>query len=382
MTSPNASVSLWIGAAFAAVALATALPAGAQSAIKPAEVRNTGVEIMARLPLEPDKVSVTSDGRIIFSVRAYGNDQPRVAELMPDGSVRPFPSADWVGPRRADGKGFNQVVGLMDDDRGLMWILDRADKNGPPRVLGWNLKTNKLEHGYQVPKLGKGGSEWVFQDLAFDRKHRLVYLAAREENKRASASMPVIVVFDPVAGTVRFIRLEKPEAEKESPLAAVGVPYSDNNSTPSLMAGLNVPICITPDYKWVYFTYMNGNKVWRVKSEDLANPDLSTREISQRVERHCTKPMSNGIVADNDGNVYVADEAKKSIGVYEPEKGYRSQALDSILEVPYGLTLGDDGYVYVTVRRPNSDNPDLANATKYDKPYLLARVKQVPPRAK
>ncbi len=333
------------------------------------EVRQTGFEFLASPGYEPQDVAVTPDGKLIFSVRALDSKYPKVMQLEPGGQPVAFPSPEWAGNRKADGTGFNQVVGLACDENGVVWILDRASRGTSGRIVGWDTKANKVYLTFSMGNNDANRDVPFLQDLALDSKRKLIYLAGAEKGAKLSTAMPVLAVIDPRKKSVRVIRLQPPDSRAESPTRP-GEP--GEVTTKSIQAGLNVPITLDPACEWVYFGFRGRQEIWCVKADELANPGFSAAELSKKVVDYGTKPISNSIAADDAGNVYVADEGRTGVGVYLANKEYRITAVDSALKYPNSLTLARDGYLYVSVKRPTFLNFDEKT---YDNPYYLARIK-------
>ena len=324
------------------------------------------LEVVAELDQGPGNVTVTPDGRIILSQHQFYAPELRVVELMEDGSLRPFPTAEWAGPRGDDGVGLTAVLGLRSGRDGIVWLLDNgAAGEAPPRLVGWDTRAGDLHAVVDIP--ASASLEGSFHnDLALDQERPLAYIAD-------------------LAGGIAIVNLETGDgrrvldghpstAAEDVDFVVRGEVLTMPNGEP-LRVAVN-PITISPDNTWVYYGAMNGTAVWRVPTAALADPSLAPAELAAEVERYGDKPPSDGITIDDGGNVYVTDGGGNAIGVTRPDGRYAVHVVDARLEWPDGLSAGPDGFIYATVNRLN--NTPFLNAGESEPPagpYYLVRFR-------
>lgn len=331
------------------------------------------IEIVAELENGPGNVTVSPDGRIFLSMHQFYGPEFRVVELLPNGSLVPYPNERWSGPRGDDGTaevGLTAVLGLRSDSNGVIWFLDNG--GGDPtkaRLVGWNSRSNELTAVLTVP--ATASIEGSFHnDLAIDEKRGVVYLAD-------------------IAGGIGVVDLSTGEGWRwldGNPAATAddvdfvvrGEVLTDPNKEP-VRTNLN-PITISPEGDWVYFGSMNGLSVFRVPAELLADRNSSADVVEAAVERYGSKPPSDGITIDNAGNVYITDGGGNAIGVTRPDGTYKTLVVDRRIEWPDGLSTGPDGYIYATVNRLNNAPPlNGGEMTEHGKPYYLIRFRPLAP---
>src|SRR6187551_3146385 len=125
------------------------------------------LEEAAAFPHQATGVACSSDGRVFVNFPRWTEDAPvSVAEVLKDGTLRPYPDKEWNTWRNAPAvpgaikpqDHFVCVQSVVCDGRGNLWVLDPAAPNiekvvaGGPKLVRISLATNKVE---QVIKFGE-----------------------------------------------------------------------------------------------------------------------------------------------------------------------------------------------------------------------------------
>jgi hypothetical protein len=118
------------------------------------EVKTRGVLFeFASVPDQVTGIAVSRQGRIFVSFpRCVGNPRQSVAEVMSDGSLRPYPDSEWNswnGDEKAAGKHLVCVQSVFVDDSDFLWILDPAspglkEKGGGAKLVKVDLASNQV----------------------------------------------------------------------------------------------------------------------------------------------------------------------------------------------------------------------------------------------
>ncbi|MDU0352727.1 L-dopachrome tautomerase-related protein [Paraglaciecola aquimarina] len=151
--------------------------------------------------------------------------------------------------------------------------------------------------------------------MAVDRKHNAIYIT-----DTAADTTSALLVLDINTGLVRRV-LEGSFATipEDKPLVIDG--KTVNMQGKEARVGVN-PITIDVENKWVYFAPMSSRSIYRVRTADLLNTDLSAKALEKQVERYAAKNMGDGITIDKEGNLYVSDLENNAIGVITTDRKY------------------------------------------------------------
>ena len=97
------------------------------------EVKPVVLEQVAQSARQWTGIAVMPDGRIFVNFPRWSDDVPvSVGELLPDGSVRAFPNAEWNSGAPAPENRFVCVQSVVADREGYLWVLD----SGNPKFCG------------------------------------------------------------------------------------------------------------------------------------------------------------------------------------------------------------------------------------------------------
>jgi len=342
------------------------------AACAPQPAPEAKLEVVAELAQAPGNIAVTPDGRLIMSQHALYRPPTAVVEVLPDGSVRPFPNEAWAGARDEAGVGFESVLGIQAGADGIVWMLDNGRRSS--RLVAWDTRGDEL---HQVIELGDSarakGS--FFNDIAVDPVHRSVFISD------ASAKNPALVVVDLDSGGARRV-LERHASVVAEPIAmAIGERTfsTDREGKPMALIGVD-GITIDPRSEWVYYGASQSLDLWRVRAADLVDERLTDAELAARIERYGDRPVCDGITIDGAGNVYITDLTKYAVGVVDAGGAYRILHRDeALLSWPDGMAFGPDGYVYVVANQLHLSPAFNRGEDLSTPPYYLLRFPALAP---
>ena len=289
----------------------------------------------------PGNIAIAPDGRTFMSLHGFYGQPIKVVEVASDGSVTPYPTADWANAPEGDGPGLSNVLGIRADRQGILWMLDSGGEDQSGRIVGWNTQTETLHQVIYLapPVVGEGA---FLNDLAVDREHETIYIT-----DTATPETSALIVVDLVTGRARRVlagsEFTRPE---DRDMVIDGQTVTLNGEAARIGAN---PIAVDPTNTWLYFAPMSGLSMYRVRTADLRDESLTPTELAERVERYGDKPISDGSTVDGGGNVYITSITDNAIGVVRPDGSYETLYQADELSWPDGFAFGPDGKIYVTV---------------------------------
>lgn len=296
-----------------------------------------GLEEVLRYPEPIGNVAVNVEGRIFFTVHPESRPQGNKLLEWVDGAAVPYPSGT-VQPHL-----FATVLGLVIDRQNRLWTIDNGNHGfGSPRLLAFDLTTGNVIHDYKFhPEIAPSGS--FLQDLQVSADGSTVFIADASVWRQS----PAIVVYDVATRAARRVLEAHKSVSADNIL--VRNPIRDMKflgGLVSLKTGVD-GIAIDHENQWLYYGAINSGSLFRVRIRDLTNPTLPARQLGTEVERFSDKPLSDGLSADLDGNIYVTDVEHGSVFVVGQDRELKTLIRSPRIRWADSLSFGPDGWLYL-----------------------------------
>jgi hypothetical protein len=341
------------------------------------------LEVVSTFPdARPGNVAVSPEGRVFITMSALGESKFMVKEILPDGSAVPFPDEEWITkPTGKSMKGINATIGIHVSNDNTLWVLDMGDdkpeSKKAAKLVGFNIKTKKMVKLFAFPEDVLQFNSFL-QDFIIDEKNQIAVIADMTYAGLLPPIKPAFIVVDLKTGYSRRV------LESDASFMPINEPVVINNRPVSHLFPnggvlqpsypLN-PISIDPQREWIYFGAMGGTKIYRIKSELLANEKRTDAELSKQIEFYTNKPKSDGFKVGNNGKIYVTDVEQNAVGVATPQSYTVLAQDDRLLSWPDGVSISKDGYLYI-VSNQLHNLAWLNNNTDTSKPpYYVVRLK-------
>ena len=320
------------------------------------------LEIVARLDKGPGNITVTPSGKIVVSLHQFYGHDVRVARIGDNDQLVPFATPAKV----------NAVLGLQADSEGVVWLLDNAMRGGTTRrLVAWDSPRERLVADIDLTKVTTDQS--FLNDLAVDPGRHTVYIA-----DPAGGTDAAIIVVDVVRGTARrVLQGHRSVIPEDIDLVIDGRPVrilADDGSEIRPRVGIN-PIAMDRDGEWLYYGPMHGSSMYRIRTADLRNTEISPDDLAASVERWSDKPICDGISIDNAGNIYLGDLANNAIGVIGADRQYRVLIADPRLSWVDAFSFGGGGYLYAVINQLHRSAVLNGGESATKPPFLIVRFR-------
>jgi len=303
------------------------------------------LDTVAVLEHAPGNVTLTPEGRVILSLHPMFEPDLRVVELQADGSLAPFPDAEWNRGQGDPLTRLDAVLGVRSDAAGVVWMLDTGLRTGvTPKLVGWDSRAGALRAVIPLPPPATVAGSFV-NDLAVDGDAGVAYIA---DPARGSDAALVVVRLD--SGQAwRVLQGHASVVPEDVELvvdgAAVRATRPDGGSAPVRVGADS--IALSHDGAWLYYGPLSGTTLYRVPTAALRDRGLDGARLGARVQRFAAKPVSDGIALDAAGNVYVTDVGHHAVGVITASGDWGRLVQDPVrLSWPDALAFGPDGLLY------------------------------------
>jgi len=259
-----------------------------------------------------------------------------------------FPNAEWNTPNDSHDHYSDSVLGIRSDGNGVVWMMDMGNRTGlTPKLVGWNTNTSSLERIYYVPAPATL-PESQHNDFTIDEKRGLSIIADEGIGPGGDGTQAALVTIDMKTGqTRRLLQGHESKLPEDVPITVEGVDLKTGEGD-LLKVGAD-GLVTDLNFEWLYYGPLSGVWIYRVKLDDIANTELSEKELGARVEKYAEKPNNGGLSMDRDGNLYLTAVGTNTVGVIPADtRKYRVATEHEDLIWPDGVSYAPDGYMYVS----------------------------------
>ncbi|MDB5690884.1 MAG: hypothetical protein JWL91_2760 [Sphingomonas bacterium] len=339
----SSNVLIAATAAVAVAALSAATIAGAQASAPLTRV--------AQFDHQVTGVAVTGDGRRFVNFPRWTDDAPiSVAEVLPNGSLRPYPDAKWNSWRNARanempvGDYFVCVQSIVPDGHGNLWVLDPGAPGnekilpGAPKLVKIDLATNRVTKVIRVPETVALQGTYL-NDIRFSPDGRIGYITD-------SGTRGAIIVIDLESGRGWRALDGHPstQIEKDVTVTVDGKPLRRPDGRQPAFASDG--IAISNDGATLYYQALTGRTLYAIATDRLRE-SVGEADRAAAVKIVAKTHVADGLWMSKAGTLYLTsptDNAVKRLNGTTVE----TVLSDRRLRWPDTFAEGPDGRMYVT----------------------------------
>jgi sugar lactone lactonase YvrE len=297
-------------------------------------------------------VSVAEDGRIFVNFPRWSEDTAvSVAELLDDGTLRPYPNDEWNAWRNAKQNEIPAedhwvcVQSVVCDWRGNLWVLDPAAPataavipNGP-KLVQIDLATNDVVRtlGFDENIAPQGT---YLNDVRFSPAGRYAYITN-------SGPKGCLIVVDLEDGSAWRVLDGHPttQPEKDVVVHTDGKPLRRPDGRGAMFAADG--IALSRDGEWLYWQALTGKTLYRVPTSVLHDARASDEKIVNAIEEVGENGVSDGLWLDPRERMYISALEENAVKRRDGER-VETIVQDTRLRWPDTFSEGPDGTIYIT----------------------------------
>ncbi|UOQ53723.1 SMP-30/gluconolactonase/LRE family protein [Hymenobacter cellulosivorans] len=321
-------------------------------------------------------VAVLPDGRVFGDFPRW-DDNPvaPIAEIGTDGSVKPYPDANWClwneTTRNEPQKHWICPQSVHADKTGMLWVLDPASPGlkatvpGGPKLVKIDPKTNKVVQNISIPESVASRKSYL-NDVRIDTQNNYAYVT--------ESGVGSLVVVDLKSGKARKLLAMHPSMMGDTTLNIKADGHEMIDAT-GKRARFNADgIALSQDAQYLYWKPLTSYKLYRIKTEVLRNAALTDAQLAQQIEDLGQVPACDGMEIDAANNLYMTTFEDHSIKRRTPAGKIEVVVQDPRLEWPDTFAFTADGTMYVTASAIHKTPTWNKGVGKQDQPYRIFKM--------
>lgn len=320
-------------------------------------------------------VTVSNKGRVFASIPTMqGNPTVGVAEIMQDGSMKPYPGGTWNTPEdnTPDGERFIGINAVVSDANDQLWVVDPAGGFGSTPALG-KAKLVQIDIPTDTVKRVYHFSTDVLPERGFINDVRI----ANNHAFLTDSGLGALLVVNLSDGKVRRVLADdaRLKADPNLKLTINGSPYLNaSGKTPQMHVNT---MDVSPDGQFLYFQPNGGPRLLRVLIDKLCNADPSDSGLAASVEDVGTTRFNAGMTFGPDGSLYYSDIEISGITRRLPDGTFETLVSNpELIAWPDASRISPDGFLYfpaAQINRLPNNNP--TGESLIEKPFRLFKIK-------
>ncbi|MBW4056085.1 MAG: hypothetical protein HIU83_11935 [Proteobacteria bacterium] len=296
-------------------------------------------------------VAISQQGRIFVNFPRWDKDPLySVAELLPDGSLRPYPDYGWNRWGRDEVSHpeahFVCVQSVTVDTDDFLWVLDPASPGfrgvipGGAKLVKINLTTDTIVRVIPFSDAVAPGTSYL-NDVRIDQDGAFAYIT--------DSGTGAIIVLDLATETSRR-RLSGHQSTKAEPGYVPVIGGKELRDENGRVPQINVDgLALDSSGEYLYYHALTARTLYRIKASVLKNFAISEEQLGGYVERVTETGAVDGMLMDSDGDLYLTALEKNAILRYRPAGDILETIIqDDSIQWPDSMDISPDNYLYFT----------------------------------
>lgn len=296
-------------------------------------------------------VKTDRDGNFYTSVPRWAPGIPATVNKIEMIDGKPMLSAypNWEWNEIGNPDALQSVLGWDIDENNHAWFLDQGHIEGQPclngaqKLVRWDITHNKLIESIKIPHEIASYEASFLNDLMIDNENGFIYIA--DSGIFTDPLQGGLIVYNMRTKELRRV-LHQHESCQDVPgywFQIAGKPVWKEEPMRTGADG----IALSADRKTCYWCPLTSRNLYAIDTaylQDFAIPDAEIEAAVQDLSDKGTN--TDGMGADNQGNIYYTMLEGQGIGIYNPqEKSFTEFITDERMIWVDGLTFDNKGHI-------------------------------------
>jgi sugar lactone lactonase YvrE len=327
----------------------------------------------------PAGIKVDRQGRYYVSVPRWAKGIPATLNriILKDGMpvLEAFPNWEWN--RAGDVKMLQSVLGYEIDENNRMWLLDQGkiayepSPEGSQKLVLWDLNANRLIESVNIPNQIAPYRTSFLNDIVVDNRNGYAYITDSGNGWPDHPVRAAIIVYNMKTKTFRRV-LDGHPSTQVVPGFRFSIVHQPVFKDKPLQIGSD-GIALSADRNTLYYCPVTGRNLYAVPTSVLRNFNTPLADIAKAVEPIGSKRTNtDGMHADNKGNVFYTMVEGQGVGIYSPETNrfHKFVSDDRMLWVD-GVAFDQQGSIIFNNNRLHQMFEKDQEGLNWDYPYNL-----------
>ncbi|MEV1290459.1 L-dopachrome tautomerase-related protein [Micromonospora sp. NPDC049679] len=334
----------------------------------------------------PTGVTVSHTGRIFVNYPKWGDEVPATVTEVTDGRCVPYPDQLRNAPTADDDRNaFVSVQSVVVDPLDRLWVLDtgspmfKPTKTGGPKLVCVDLATDTVRQSIVFPPEVALPTTYL-NDVRFDLRRGDAGAAFITDSSDQGPNG--IIIVDLATGE-SWRRLHDHPSTKAEPLHTYRPVVEGRyfmkrppGAEPQPVTMGSDGIAISADGTRLYYCPLMSRRLYSVDVEALWNRTLDDAAVAATVVDEGDKgTASDGLESDDAGRLYLTAYEHNAVLRRTADGRYDTLVHDPRLLWPDTMSVGTDGYLYVTANQLHRQPLYQHGKDLRDRPYALFRVR-------
>ncbi len=297
----------------------------------------------------PAGVKIDRDGNYYVSVPRWAPGIPATVNKIEVVDGKPLLSAypNWEMNKIGDPQALQSVLGWEIDENNRAWFLDQGHIEGAPCIDGaqklvcWDITSNELVESIKIPDEIASYKASFLNDLMVDNRNGFIYIA--DSGIFTDPLEGGLIVYNMRTKELRRV-LHQHESTQDVPGYWFEIAGKKAWRNEPMRTGAD-GIALAADRKTLYWCPLTGRNLYCLDTSLLQDMSTPHQEIEKAVIDLGDKGTnSDGLGADNKGNIYYTMLEGQGIGIYNPaEKTFNPFVTDERMIWVDGMTFDSRG---------------------------------------
>ncbi|HEX8914688.1 MAG TPA: L-dopachrome tautomerase-related protein [Humisphaera sp.] len=333
-------------------------------------------------PQYPVGVAVSRTGRMFVAYPRWEDPVQFTVGEVRDGKEVAYPSQEMNSGENDPEKLFS-AQSVVVDPADRLWVVDTGSVDmkphkGPqwPKLVGIDLTTNKVFKTIHFPPTVAHAGTYL-NDVRFDLRRGAEGTAYITDSSVGGPNGIIVVDLASGRSIRRLSGHPSTEADKTFAAQMEGEPMLQRKpGEPPKQALIGSDgIAVSADGSRVFYCPLSSRTLYSVDAAVLADPSKSDADVAATIRSEKRTFASDGLDADAQGRVYLTDWEHNAVVVRNPDGQFRTLVHDERLWWPDSLSIGADGYLYVSATQLHRQRKYHNGEDRRQRPFTFYKVK-------